>query len=438
MNNRKKLILVLLLVAWGAANLWAQTDPAEPQQEPPADTATANGTEEEEQDGSSPVTPLVEGLFSVRNRVGFALSTSQYYTPAANAANVARQSGAFTSANASMYSNFRRFASDFHIDYSYGYRRDNRGLHLTRATHTGSFRWNWTHTLGRRWTIGVRDTALAAVYDYDTTFSPFAYQAQQPYLLTTDIFVVHQKVTRNVFTVDTNYQIGRSTNVGLFASDEYARYQSPSTNRAHVVQAGINASHQLTKFLFIGSSYTTLINPLTKDSQESSIHRLRLITFNLRRRGFDFFSSGGLQYARNPGSQFAADAEAGMTAGSKATMFNLRYNHGFLSVLGVGAAVETDTVHTSFTQKFGSRLSVGLNSDYMRFSNGGSTQSAFQTLSSGVGVQLGLVQGLVFSVNHNYISQLARNVGFQAPRLNRQASSATLHYVLPPLRLRGR
>src|SRR5690349_16550001 len=99
----------------------------------------------------------------------------------------------------------------------------------------------------------MKDLATAAVYDYDTTFSPFAYQAQQPYLLTQDIFVIHQKVSRNVLALNTDYRIGRQTQVGIFASDELVRYQNSFTTRAHVVQVGFNASHQLTKFLFIGA-----------------------------------------------------------------------------------------------------------------------------------------------------------------------------------------
>jgi len=226
--------------------------------------------------------------------------------------------------------------------------------------------------------------------------------------------------------------------VSLFASHEFTRYQRSEFRQTQIFQVGFNASHQLTKYLFLETSYTTFVNKVNPIYRGESIQRLRALTFQYRRRRFEVSTSGGIQYAKHSGSRhIVADAEAAIWVGSQSTGFSLGYNHGLTSIIGAGSAVETDTVNLSLRHRVSNRFFVGLNSYYMRHSTPATPyKSEFESLAASAGVQLALTTGLVFSINHNYISQQARNVAFDAPRLSRYASLASINYILPAWRVR--
>jgi hypothetical protein len=334
-----------------------------------------------------------------------------------------------------MYANFGRPKSQFHIDYTLGYQRDNRQAGLSGTTHSGSL--SWSRLLGRRGGFSVTDTVVSAANDYGTSVPQSSYQILDPYLLTQEIFVDRQRVIRNVLATSIGHQIGRRTTVAAFAAHEFTRYQRADFRQSHTVQVGVSLSHQLTRYMSIQTSYTTFVSKVNPLYRGASIQGLRALTFELRRKRFRVSTSGGVQSARQSRSHnIVADAEASLWVGSQSTGFSLTYNHGLTSIIGIGSALETDSLNLSVRHRLSDRFFVGLSSYYMHHGTRSESKSGFQSLVAGASIQTALTTGLVLSFSHNYISQNARHLAFDVPSRHRYASTATIHYLLPALRVR--
>jgi len=382
----------------------------------------------------TPLNSLVDGLFAKPNRMGLAFGLTEFYTPNTVTNGPKSSAGSFTSANSSFYANFLRSKSQFHIDYTIGYQRDNRQS-LSGVNQTASL--SWSRTMGRRGYLAVTDSFVDAPNDYSTT-SRLTDPLQYPYVSTQEIFVDRQRITRNVLAVSSGYQVGKRTTVDVFASHELSLYQRADFGQTQILQAGVGASHQLTKFLFIQTSYTGFINNVDPMYRDVAIQRLRAITFRYHRRGIEVSSSAGVEYASNHGSNdIVADAEAGMTIGSRSNAFSLRYLHGLTSIVGAGSAVVTDSLYASLMHRISNRFSLGLSSGYMHYAGEtGLQKSGLDSLEAGARIQLALSRDVVLSGSLYYVSQTTRNLGFYAPELHRSAGSASVIYILPSFRVR--
>jgi hypothetical protein len=433
--------LSLVLLAGELADLCGQSTEKEPGEEQTVIDQTRSSQDRESI--SSSVDTLVGTLFSARNRMGFAFSLSEFYSPDRLTATTTqpgsltsgtiRQGGAFTAATSTIYGNFQRAKSNFHFDYTLGYQRDNQQSNLNGVTHGGSL--SWSRMLGRRATLGVSDSLTVGANDYGTSNPWSAYQIQQPYVLTQEVFVRRQRVTRNSLTVSTGFQLAKHTNLNLFVTDDYVQYQIAAYGNSHAAQAGFNLSHQLSKFMFVETSYTTFISRVNRFHHGTSIQRLRALTFRFNRRGLSVSSSGGVAYAHNSGSHnVVADIEATLTAGSPSTLFTLRYNHGLTSILGAGAAFETDTFYGQFLHRISNRFSVDVNSNYVRTPS--SPNQNYDSLYAGAGVQFAVTPDFILSAHHNYMLQQANTLGVDALHLHRNMVSGSIYYMLPPFRVR--
>ena len=389
---------------------------------------------DKQKETDSRLNSLVDGIFAKPNRMGLAVGLTEFYTPNTVTNGPKSSAGSFTSANSSFYANFVRTKSQFHIDYTIGYQRDNRQS-LSGVNQTGSL--SWSRLMGRRGSLNISESFIDSPNDYSTT-SRLTDPFQSPYVSTQEIFVDRQRITRNVLTVSSGYQVGKRTTVDVFASHELSLYQRADFGQTQILQAGVGAAHQLNKFLFISTSYTGFINNVDPMYRDVAIQRLRVITLRFHRRGINVSSSAGVEYANNHGSNdVVAEAEAGMTMGSRSNAFSLQYLHGLTSIVGAGTAVVTDSLYASLMHRISNRFSLGLSSSYMHYGNkNGLQKSGLDSLEAGARIQLALTHDVILSGNLYYVSQTTRNLGFYAPELHRSAGSASITYILPAFRVR--
>jgi hypothetical protein len=418
--------ICLVFVAFLARSGHAQSSAPDNAQQQTSIEATSVSSPKEE--GRSAPVSVIDEILNARNHIGFDQTLAELYTPDVLQTGSTREAASFTFLGSRLYANFSKSRSEFHLDYSFGYRRNNENGDLSSTTHAANV--VWRHRIARNTSLNVADSFSRGPNDFASPISFF--QAATPYVYTQEIFVSRQQVTRSSLTTDLIHRVSRRTSVGVFGSHEISRYESSDFGNSQIAQIGVRAEHQLNRWLFFESSFGTYLNWVDPKHRKSNIQRLRALGFRLNPRPWlNLSASGGIEYGSGQGQRrTAADVDGEISIASKRSQLSFNYHHGLTSIVGAGSIFAGHYGTATFTHRLLPRASLQIGSLYARMTSGGVLESA----SAFGGFEVALHRNLVASLQYNYISQHSRNLTFEAPPLSRYAAYAALHCFWPPFR----
>jgi hypothetical protein len=428
-----------MLIAFCSIAL-AQSPATEQEETPAVQQESGAGTAQGAEPRESARLSLVDGIVdNAATHLGFAFSSYEMYTTNA-VKGVPAHGLKATMLYPQIFSNFRGKRSNFHLDYSVGYRmyQGQRGRGLNTATHSGLMTWDLR--LARSTDFQLTDWFSSSPNDYGFSLgqpgqSFLLSQVQIQPIYTQDILVNRQRLVRNSLTASVSQRVGKKTSVSLFGTYDYLQYGKASFKDIQGFQAGVRLQYQFKKWLFLDSSYSTYLNNAVYGALRSStIHRLQVGGFRFQiSPAIQLFTMGTVEYSHYLGAGHAvAGVVAGLARNSKSNSILLSYHHG-LAALSPGTILEGDDVSLAFRHRLSSRFALLTDAAYMQ--GVGFDPGASLRIGSGTGgIQMGVLRNLVASMNVGYASQHLSNLSFSAPNVRYYTAYVGLQYFMPALR----
>jgi len=395
---------------------------------------TVQGAEQREPAGLS----LIDGILdNTATHLGFAFASYEMYTTDA-VQGLPHNRVTATMLYPEIFTNFRSKRSQFHLDYSPGYRMYQQQSGNNAVAHSSTMTWDLR--LARSTSFQLSNWFTSSPNDYGFTLGQSGQlsllsQIQTQPIYTQDVLVDRQRIVRDSLTATVSQRVGKKTKVSLFSSYDYLRYNRASFSNTHGFQVGVRLEYQFKKWLFLDSSYSTYLNAVNDALRSSTIHRLQVGGFRFQiSPTTQLYTTGTAEYSHYLGAgHTVAGAEAGLTRSSKSNSFRLAYHHGLSTALGPATILEGDDVTLAFRQRLSSRFSLLMDAAYMQ-GVGFVPGATMRTGTGSGGIQMSVQRNLVASMNVGYASQHLSNFSFTAPNIRRYTAYVGLQYFMPAFR----
>ena len=369
-------------------------------------------------------------LNNVHNRAGFSVGTTATYMP-----DFPTNTGK-SIATGSMILSPRLFftlgsRTQFRFDYSFLYQRYNhQGIPAGNAqTATVSYR----HRLSRNTSVLLSNGLRSAVNDYGLTLGSSLSVVSDPNFGRL-LYVPGLRITTDQVRVGLESRPGKKMALLVDGGYDFVRYQHSEFINTNGFEAGIHASYQINRWLFVDNGFSHYFNPLTRESG-TNIQRVQAGNLKLqsRRQTVALSFGGDLESAVYLGRRSTTGGGAvTFTKTSPSTKISARYHRGFTVALGPGTPVAGHDVGISVTRWLGRRANLSLLSDYTRGT--ALDHSKVQLISGSAGMEFSMGRHLVLSTQYKYLGQRTSQFAGAAPNVNSSTGSIGIEYFLSSLR----
>ncbi len=368
-------------------------------------------------------------LANMRTPIGFSVGMFELYVP--DSAGGSGNSTLYTMLRPRIFTARKTKRSQLQIEYSFGYRRDNRQSQVHSSEHSTIA--NFSYQLSRNMSLHISDDFRSALNDRATLPSSSTAELYQP-SFAQGLYLPGERSTTNSVVGSLTYQAGKRSNITVFSTYDLWRYGASTFGGAHGIQAGIRSDLQINKWLFFDSSYSHYLNAVPGRFQSANIHRLQVGGFKFKpSRTVELYVSGGADSTRFQERQRTTGSiQGGISRTSRSTLLSLVYHRGFSIAVGPEATLNGDIVSASASQWLSRRVSIQAGSSY---THGASLNKDSKVEYLGVNAELQVVlqRHLMFSTQYSYVSQHGRNLPSDNLLLNRYTITSGLQFVLPSL-----
>ena len=372
---------------------------------------------------------FIDDVFqSTRNRWGFSLNAYQAYTTDVAVYDEPRESSGITAFIPRIFFNAGRRKSTFHLDLGTGYRMYNNKEDMNSWDYSGNA--NYSHRFSKRTALKVTNQFTSAFNDawsFLNLHSPISHSPNS----SNEVLFNRQRINRNSFLADLSHQFGRKANLSLSGGYRWYDYAEDALNDSQTIDVGAFFHYRLAKWLYLASSFESYWNIVETDRPDSKIYRLRAagVEFQLS-DSWRIWADGGVgisdyeTYIRT-----REDISAGISYVAKDQSFNLTYQRGFTSAIGLSDLLISDIYSTSYGYRINPWVNTSLQAYYYRSSelDGG----LLETFSGGGGLEFALRRDLFLTLNTYFQNQQTRNFSVDGLGLNRLTAYAGLQYVWP-------
>ncbi len=367
-------------------------------------------------------------IATMHSPIGASLSFIELYTPDVSATAGKRSFVSYTMLRPEIFTHTVKKSYEFHFDYTFGYRGNNRHRQIRSSDHLVML--DLTRRLSRRAFLQFSDRFRSvfndeAVLPQSTSVSPILYQPA----LAQELYTPNQRFSTNSLITSFSYQAGKRLNMSVFGSYDLWRYSLATFGEAQGFQAGVRGEYRMNKWLYFDSRYSHYLTKVDPRFLPSNIQRIQAGGLKFApRRGVEFSVSGGVDSTRLEGIQRTTTAlQGGISKTSGSTLISLVYYRGFSVAGGPGALLKSDTVNSEFTQWLSRRINLHLNSGYVKGAslvNG----SALRYISGTAELEFMLQRHVMFSTQYTYLSQRGAKLGLTSSLLNRYTLSAGFQF----------
>jgi hypothetical protein len=417
--------------------------PAYAQDEEPAPEEETQTTEPQEtgskETGSDAGSSFVDDIFdNVRNPFGFSLTINEGYSKNSFAnVNLSSKSSRTSSYSGKVFANLGRKKSRLHINYGAGYRRYGWQQNLDGFEQYGNITYSYQPT--RRISFRLSDTGRNTVNDvFDTNESILATSTQWTPNPSYDVIFNAQRYTQNNAEGDVDFQLTRSTEVGLYGSYNIYRYDDQVVGNVDTVQVGAGLRQRITKWLYISSNYSTYLNDVNQRYRDHMIHRIEAgglqfrLGWNLR-----LDASGGFEIADMRSYYHTAGTFRGsLTRSSQSNTVYANYQRALTTAIGFSDVYQSDIVTIGMGQRIWERFGIQVSGSYYR-SEGLTYSGLLKSYRGRAQLQYSLRSNLFASINYGYQHQKSTAAALRGiPYFNRSMITGSLQYAWPSRRLR--
>lgn len=368
-------------------------------------------------------------LRSPRNTWGFTLAAYQAYTNDISETDRPRQSSGITSFMPRVFFNFGKRKSRFHFDAGAGYRTYNQYEGRDSWDYSGNASYSrviskdTTFRLSNQFTSSYNDA-----WSFLSLHSPLDYD----WLSSNEVLFNRQRINRNSLRAKLDHRISRKAEFGLSGGHRWYDYPQEGLQDSQALEAGANFRYQLADWVYMASSVTTYLNLTDANSDNARIYHLQFGGLEFRLSdSWRTWAGGGIDiYDRRGPNRMSEHINAGIGYNSLMNSFNVTYQRGFSSAIGLSRVLITDVVNAGFGRRITGWMSGNLNAYYYR-SKEPESIGTLETFSGGGGLGFALRRDLSLSLNAAYQNQKPRDFPISGLQLSRLTGYAGLHYVWP-------
>ncbi len=364
-----------------------------------------------------------------RNRWGFSLSAYQAYTSDISSDDQPKQSSGITAFQPRIFFNFGKRKSQFHLDLGAGYRRYNKRRQSNAWDYQGGF--DYSLLISKRTSFRVADqfnSSFNDAWSFLSLSSPLDFDL----LSSNEVLFNRQRINRNSIRAEIAQQLTKKARLGIFGGHRWYDYQKNTLNNSSAIEFGGNFDYQLKKWLHIASSVTAYVNLAEAGRSDARIYHVQFGGLDFRLTdGWRIWAGGGIDisdYERE--NRTAEHVSAGIGYTTVNTTFNVTYQRGFTSAIGISRMLMSDVASASYGRRINNWISTRLESYYYKSSEAG-LGGSLKTFSSGGALDFSLRRDLVLTMNAYYQNQRTRDFSVQGLGLNRLTGYLGLQYIWP-------
>jgi len=373
---------------------------------------------------------FVEDVFrNSRNRWGFSLSAYQAYTSDIASDDQPKQSSGITAFRPSIFFNFGKRKSKFHLDLGAGYRHYNKRRQPNVWDYHGGF--DYSLLISKRTSFRVADqfnSSFNDAWSFLSLSSPLNYDL----LSSNEVLFNRQRINRNSIRAEIAQQLTTKARLGIFGGHRWYDYRKNTLNNSSAIEFGGSFDYQLKKWLYIASSATVYVNLAEAGFSDARIYHVQFGGLDFRLTdSWRIWAGGGIDVSDYESeNRIAEHVSAGIEYTTVNTTFNVTYQRGFTSAIGISRLLLSDVASASFGRRMNNWISARLESYYYKSSEAG-LGGSLKTFSSGGALEFSLSRNLVLTMNAYYQNQQTRNFSVQGLGLNRLTGYLGLQYIWP-------
>jgi hypothetical protein len=373
---------------------------------------------------------FVDDVFqNTRNHWGFTLSAYQAYTSDISSSKQRRDSSGITAFMPRTFLNFGKRKSRFHIDLGAGYRIYNRNHDLDSWDYYGDTQYSLQ--LSKRTSFQLADQFTSSFNDawsFLSLYSPAHYNTS----FSNEVLFNRQRINRNSLQAELDFRISRKAQFEVFSGYNAYVYPQNTLTNSNALEAGGSISYQLTKWLYLSSSFSTYFNLSGRDIPDTRIYHFQAggLEFRLS-HSWRIWADGGVDISDYAGgNQKREHINAGIAYTSRNNSFSLTYQRGFTSAIGISKLLMSDVANVSYGYRINSWMRTNLQTYYYR-SREINDSGLLETLSGGGGFEFALRRDLSLTLNAYYQNQRTKSFSVEGLGLNRFSGFLGLQYVFP-------
>ena len=383
---------------------------------------------------------------NVHNNLGFTFGVNEMYS-SNRLGGDSSKSAQVTAFEPRLFANIGRRKSRLHFDMGGGYRLYRKYHDLDNTEGAGNLA--YSYQASRRVGIQVSDRASSMSNDL---FSSFTSVLETPTSNPDSSFVLmfnQRRITQNLFESRIEFRLSRKSTLGFFANYQIYRNNAEQSANFNLdgVQAGFNYEHELAKWLYMTSSWSTYINDVSAEFQDTKIYRLEAGGFHFKLgRSWDLSASGGADIldAQNYSRRVDGTVRAKIAHNARTNTVYVSYQRSFASAKGVRGVFQSDLLTAGLGQRITRRLNFqmravqNLSKDAAGTQSGGSTlvdTGSFRSYDVTSSLDIAVLPGIVAIVSYKYQNQKNTIPFFSGiEKINRYIASFGLQYMWPSSR----
>jgi hypothetical protein len=376
---------------------------------------------------------FVDDVFrSTRNHWGFLVSGNEGYSTDVSTSAEPKQDSAITALTSRVFFNLGKRKSVFHLDAGAGYRFYNNQGDLNSWDYYGTAEYGYQFS--KRASFQVSDQFTSSYNDswsFISLSSPLSYSNTSS---SSEVLFNRQRITRNGINADFRYQLSRKASFGVQGGYDFYLFTENTLTDSSSPYVGGNFGYQFAKWLNFSFNYSHYFYNADNQNNDARISSLRIGSFDFKlSRGWNLWFGGGIDYANYQNdTSFGESVDAGIGYTSRDMAFNVRYNRGFTSAIGLARLMKTDNVNTEFSYRFTNRTRAWVESYYYRSADQ-SSAGVLKTYAGGAGFEFAVRQNLFLTLSSFLQNQRESNVPASGYGLglNRLTAYVGLQYVWP-------
>jgi hypothetical protein len=374
---------------------------------------------------------FVDDVFqSRRNHWGFVVGGYEAYSTDVSTSSEPREDSAITAIIPRVFFNAGRKKSQFHLDAGAGYRYYNQRDDMNGWDYYGDA--YYSYNFSKRASIQINDTFTSSYNDawsFISLYSPLSYENKSS---SSEVLFNRQRITRNSFSGDFDYQLTRKASFGIQAGYNTYLYDDNTLTDSRGLWAGGSFSYQFARWLNFTASYSHYFNNSEDENYDTQINTLRIGTFDFQlSRGWNLWFGGGIDYATyQDETRLTENVDGGIAYTSRDMAFSVRYNRGFTTAIGISRLMKTDNINAEFSYRFTNRTRAWVESYYYR-STEQDLGGVLKTYAGGGGFEFALRRDLFLTTSCYFQNQREFNTPGYGLGLNRMTAYVGLQYIWP-------
>lgn len=437
----KGLSLIILFCLSAPLTLRAQNSTTSPEQKTapaPSKTGVYTGREvfvPETPEQKEPEPPAAsfsnDFLRFTRRHMGFTVRVSDTYSPNAIVSSGEKRTLTIKTIEPQMFLNVQKKRLDFRLTYGVSGNQYSSILgNRNSLSQNGSALFSYNLS-GRKTTLQFSNSLTSIYYDEG---SLLAASLTTPYRLNfvPQVYLDRRRETRDLASTTFGYSVTKKASISASLNYDVSGYSGSGLERRGVLSGGLGAKYRITKWLDFNTQYSRYLNNAGQRLSGSNYQSLQVGGFSFKpARNLVITVSGGVDTTSvNSTRWIVGSGQASISKTSRNTSVELTYHRGVFTLFPSTEVFSGDTANLYAVRKLSRRINIQMNSSVVRGAALGQSFVA-RTAYGGAGLDIALLNNLVFTTNYNLVSQKLTQTSLTGESLHRYSVGAGFQYFYP-------